>query len=162
MNNAVFTFKVPNNEPIKNYIIGYFIEPTFIQTTNPYYFTMQEETFGPVVTVFVYDDKDYEETLKICDKTSPYALTGAIFSNDRYAIVLALASEMLKYAAGNFYINDKPIGAMVGIQPFGGAIDSGTNDKAGGSLNLLRWVNPRTIKETLMPTTDYKYGFMKE
>jgi len=140
--------------------IGYFIEPTVIQTTNPYYITMQEEIFGPVVTVFVYDDKDYEETLKICDKTSPYALTGAIFSNDRYATVLA--SEMLKYAAGNFYINDKPTGAMVGLQPFGGARASGTNDKAGGSLNLLRWVNPRTIKETLMPATDYKYGFMKK
>jgi len=139
--------------------IGYFIRPTIIQTTNPKFFTMQEEIFGPVMTIFVYEDKDYEKTLQLCDETSPYALTGAIFSNDRYAYMQAC--KILRYAAGNFYINDKPTGAMVGLQPFGGARGSGTNDKAGGPLNLLRWTSPRTIKETFVPATDYKYPYMK-
>ncbi|MEI7594800.1 MAG: L-glutamate gamma-semialdehyde dehydrogenase [Bacteroidota bacterium] len=138
--------------------VGYFIEPTIIETTNPYFKTMVEEIFGPVMTIFVYEDKDYEETLTICDNTSPYGLTGAIFSQDRVAA--AKACNKLKYAAGNFYINDKPTGAMVGMQPFGGARGSGTNDKAGGNLNLYRWISPRTIKETFAPATDYKYPFM--
>lgn len=139
---------------------GYFIEPTIIVTDNPSYRTMREEIFGPVMTIYVYDDKEYEETLKICDRTSPYALTGAIFSNDRYAMVQAC--KALRNAAGNFYINDKPTGAMVGLQPFGGARASGTNDKAGGSLNLLRWVSPRTIKETFVPATDFRYPYMEK
>jgi len=138
---------------------GYFVRPTIIQTTNPKFFTMQEEIFGPVMTIYVYDDKDYEKTLHICDETSPYALTGAIFSQDRYAYIKAC--KILRFAAGNFYINDKPTGAMVGLQPFGGARGSGTNDKAGGPLNLLRWTSPRTIKETFVPATDYKYPYMK-
>jgi 1-pyrroline-5-carboxylate dehydrogenase len=139
--------------------VGYFIRPTIIQTTDPKFITMQEEIFGPVMTIYVYDDKDYEKTLHICDETSPYALTGAIFSKDRYAYIQAC--KILRYAAGNFYINDKPTGAMVGLQPFGGARGSGTNDKAGGPLNLLRWTSPRTIKETFVPATDYKYPYMK-
>jgi 1-pyrroline-5-carboxylate dehydrogenase len=139
--------------------VGYFIQPTVIQTSDPYFVTMKEEIFGPLLTVFVYEDKDYEETLKICNNTSPYALTGAIFSNDKYATVKA--SEMLRFAAGNFYINDKPTGAVVGAQPFGGARASGTNDKAGGHLNLLRWTNPRNIKETFLPARDFKYPFMQ-
>ncbi|MGD0710606.1 MAG: L-glutamate gamma-semialdehyde dehydrogenase [Bacteroidales bacterium] len=139
--------------------VGYFIRPTIIHTTDPKFFTMQEEIFGPVMTIFVYDDKDYEKTLHICDETSPYALTGAIFSRERYAYIQAC--RILRYAAGNFYINDKPTGAMVGLQPFGGARGSGTNDKAGGPLNLLRWTSPRTIKETFVPATDYKYPYMK-
>jgi len=138
--------------------IGYFVQPTIILTTNPYFTTMQEEIFGPVMTIFVYDDKNYEETLYICNKTSPYALTGAIFSNDKYAMIQAC--RILRYAAGNFYINDKPSGAMVGLQPFGGARGSGTNDKAGGNLNLLRWISPRTIKETFIPAQDFKYPYM--
>lgn len=137
---------------------GYFIQPTVILTTNPYFTTMQEEIFGPVMTIFVYEDKDFESTLEICNKTSPYGLTGAIFSNDKYAMVQACRT--LRYAAGNFYINDKPTGAVVGLQPFGGARASGTNDKAGGSLNLMRWVSPRTIKETFIPARDFKYPFM--
>jgi 1-pyrroline-5-carboxylate dehydrogenase len=137
---------------------GYFIEPTIIETTNPFFKTMTEEIFGPVMTIFVYDDKDYEKTLQLCDETSPYALTGAIFSKDRVAV--ANACNQLRYAAGNFYINDKPTGAMVGMQPFGGARASGTNDKAGGNLNLYRWISPRTIKETFAPATDYRYSFM--
>jgi 1-pyrroline-5-carboxylate dehydrogenase len=120
---------------------------------------MQEEIFGPVMTIYVYDDKDYQETLKICNKTSPYALTGSIFANDKYAMIEAC--RILRYAAGNFYINDKPTGAMVGLQPFGGSRASGTNDKAGGYLNLLRWVSPRTIKETFLPAKDFKYPFME-
>jgi len=140
--------------------VGYFIEPTILQTTNPHFITMQKEIFGPVVTIYVYDDKDFEKTLHLCDKTSPYGLTGAIFSNDKYAMIQAC--RILRYAAGNLYINDKPTGAMVGLQPFGGARASGTNDKAGGRLNLLRWISPRTIKETFMPATDYKYPFMEE
>jgi 1-pyrroline-5-carboxylate dehydrogenase len=138
---------------------GYFIEPTVIVTHNPHFFTMEEEIFGPVMTIYVYKDDKFEETLSLCDETSPYALTGAIFSNDKYAMIQACRA--LRYAAGNFYINDKPTGAMVGQQPFGGARGSGTNDKAGSHLNLLRWVSPRTIKETLIPATDFKYPFME-
>ncbi len=140
--------------------IGYFIEPTIIETVNPSFKTMQEEIFGPVMTIYVYEDNRFEETLRICDKTSLYALTGSIFSNDKYATVKAC--KILRYAAGNFYYNDKPSGAMVGLQPFGGARGSGTNDKAGSSLNLLRWTSPRTIKETLIPAVDYKYPYMTE
>jgi 1-pyrroline-5-carboxylate dehydrogenase len=139
---------------------GYFIQPTVIQAFDPHFITMEEEIFGPVLSVFVYKDKDFEETLQICDKTSPYALTGSIFSNDRDAMLKAC--RILKYAAGNFYINDKPTGAVVGQQPFGGSRASGTNDKSGSYLNLLRWTNPRTIKETLIPPVDFKYPFMKE
>jgi 1-pyrroline-5-carboxylate dehydrogenase len=138
---------------------GYFIEPTIILTGNPGFLTMEEEIFGPVMTVFVYDDAKFEETLKLCDETSPYGLTGSIFSNDKYAMIQACRA--LRYSAGNFYINDKPTGAMVGQQPFGGARASGTNDKAGSYLNLIRWVSPRTIKETLIPATDFKYPFME-
>ena len=138
--------------------IGYFIEPTIIVTSNPHFITMEEEIFGPVMTIFIYEDDKFEETLKICDETSPYALTGAIFSSDKYALIKACRA--LRYAAGNFYYNDKPTGAMVGQQPFGGARASGTNDKAGSHLNLLRWVSPRTIKETLVPATDFAYPYM--
>lgn len=140
--------------------VGYFIQPTIIETTNPKFKTMQEEIFGPVMTIYVYEDDKFEETLKICDKTSPYALTGSIFSNDKYATVKAC--KILRYAAGNFYYNDKPSGAMVGLQPFGGARASGTNDKAGSYLNLLRWTSPRTIKETLLPPSDFEYSYMAE
>ena len=139
---------------------GYFVEPTIIVTTNPHFLTMEEEIFGPVMTIFVYEDEKFEETLKICDQTSPYALTGAIFSNDKYTLIKAC--KALRYAAGNFYFNDKPSGAMVGQQPFGGARASGTNDKAGSHLNLLRWVSPRTVKETLVPATDFIYPYMTE
>jgi 1-pyrroline-5-carboxylate dehydrogenase len=138
---------------------GYFIEPTVIITENPHFFTMEEEIFGPVMTIYVYNDDKFDETLTLCDETSPYGLTGAIFSSDKYAMIKACRA--LRYAAGNFYINDKPTGAMVGQQPFGGARASGTNDKAGSHLNLLRWVSPRTIKETLIPATDFKYPFME-
>ncbi len=140
--------------------IGYFVTPTIIETTNPQFKTLTEEIFGPVMTVYVYDDEKYEETLKLCDATSPYALTGAIFSRDRYA--MQLASDTLRYSAGNFYLNDKPTGAMVGQQPFGGARGSGTNDKAGSELNLVRWVSPRTIKETLVAATDFPYPYMSK
>ena len=139
---------------------GYFIEPTVIQTTNPKYATMSTELFGPVMTVFVYEDADFEATLKLVDETSEYALTGAIFSNDRYAA--NVATKALENAAGNFYINDKPSGAVVGQQPFGGARASGTNDKAGSAQNLLRWVSPRMIKETFVTPTDYRYPFLGE
>lgn len=139
---------------------GYFIQPTVILTSDPHYVTMEEELFGPILTLFIYDDDKYEETLNILDKTSIYALTGAIFSKDRYAI--ELATKKLQNAAGNFYINDKPTGAVVGQQPFGGARGSGTNDKAGSVINLLRWVQPRTIKENFRPPNDYRYMFMQE
>jgi 1-pyrroline-5-carboxylate dehydrogenase len=139
---------------------GYFVEPTVVVTENPQFKTLCEEIFGPVLTIFVYPDSEFEQTLELVDATSPYALTGSIFSTDRYAI--ALATEKLKHAAGNFYINDKPTGAVVGQQPFGGARASGTNDKAGSVLNLYRWVSPRTIKETFVSPTDYRYPFMEE
>jgi 1-pyrroline-5-carboxylate dehydrogenase len=139
---------------------GYFIEPTLVETADPQYRLMREEIFGPVVTAFVYPDGEWEETLRLVDSTSPYALTGAVFSRDRTAIDQAAAA--LRNAAGNFYVNDKPTGAVVGQQPFGGARGSGTNDKAGSKINLLRWVSARTIKETFSPPTDYKYGYMVE
>lgn len=139
---------------------GYFIEPTVLLTTDPNYTTMCEEIFGPVLTIYVYEPQDFEKTLELVDATSPYALTGAIFSQDRYAIDLAM--KKLVNSAGNFYINDKPTGAVVGQQPFGGARASGTNDKAGSILNLYRWVQPRTIKETFVSPTDYKYPFLGE
>lgn len=137
---------------------GYFIEPTIILTKDPYYVTMCEELFGPVLTMFVYDEDKFEEICEIIDKTSIYALTGSIIAQDRYAI--ELATHKLRNSAGNFYINDKPTGAVVGQQPFGGARASGTNDKAGSMINLLRWVSPRTIKETFVPPTDYRYPFL--
>ena len=137
---------------------GYFIEPTVIVTTNPHYTTMETELFGPVVTVYVYDDAKWEETLKLVDETSAYALTGAVFATCRYAIDEAV--KALENAAGNFYVNDKPTGAVVGQQPFGGARASGTNDKAGSAQNLLRWVSPRLIKETFVPPVDYRYPFL--
>jgi 1-pyrroline-5-carboxylate dehydrogenase len=137
---------------------GYFIEPTTVVTSNPKFRTMCEEIFGPVLTIFVYDENKFEETLDILDQTSDYALTGSIISNDRYAI--QVATKKLENAAGNFYINDKPTGAVVGQQPFGGARGSGTNDKAGAAMNLLRWVSARTIKETFVPPTDYRYPFL--
>ena len=137
---------------------GWFIEPTVIVTTNPNYDTMERELFGPVLTVYVYEDEKWEESLKLVDSTSQYALTGAIFSGCRY--VIETATKALENAAGNFYINDKPTGAVVGQQPFGGARGSGTNDKAGSMINLLRWVSPRTIKENFVPDTDYRYPFL--
>lgn len=138
---------------------GFFIQPTILVSSDPDFTAMKEEIFGPIMTIYLYQDQDFKDILTLCDKTSPYALTGAIFANDRYAVIEAM--DVLKYAAGNFYINDKPTGAMVGLQPFGGARMSGTNDKAGGPLNLLRWVTPRTIKETFVPATDFKYPFLK-
>ena len=140
--------------------VGYFIEPTIIVSKNPHYTTMEIELFGPILTIFVYEDDNWEETLTLVDTTSPYALTGAIFSQDRYAIEQATVA--LQNTAGNFYINDKPTGAVVGMQPFGGARASGTNDKAGSPLNLLRWVSPRTIKETFVTPEDYRYPFLGE
>jgi len=137
---------------------GYFIEPTVILTTNPDYETMSLELFGPVITIYIYKDENYSQTLKLIDNTSEYALTGAIFSTDRYAI--DQATKALVNAAGNFYINDKPTGAVVGQQPFGGARASGTNDKAGSAQNLLRWVSPRMIKETFVSPKDYRYPFL--
>lgn len=139
---------------------GYFIQPTIILTKDPMFTTMCEEIFGPVITIYVYQAERFEEALELVDSTSPYALTGAIFSQDRYAI--EFATKKLVNSAGNFYINDKPTGAVVGQQPFGGARASGTNDKAGSMLNLLRWVSPRTIKETFNPPKDYRYPFMAE
>ncbi len=138
--------------------IGYFIEPTVVVTSNPKFRTLCEEIFGPVLTIYVYDENDFEKTLDLVDGTSDYALTGSIISNDRYAINLAM--KKLENAAGNFYINDKPTGAVVGQQPFGGARGSGTNDKAGAPMNLLRWVSARTIKETFVPAKDYRYPFL--
>lgn len=139
---------------------GYFIDPTIIVTTDPNYTTMEEEIFGPVLTIYIYEDDQFEETLELVDSTSPYALTGAIFSQDRAATVLA--TKRLQQSAGNFYINDKPTGAVVGQQPFGGARASGTNDKAGSVLNLYRWVSPRTIKENFVSPKDYRYPFLTE
>jgi 1-pyrroline-5-carboxylate dehydrogenase len=137
---------------------GYFIDATVIETSNPKFKTMVEEVFGPVMTVYVYEDADYEKTLHLCDQTSPYALTGAIFATDRNAV--ELAENILRNAAGNFYINDKPTGAVVGQQPFGGARASGTNDKAGALHNMIRWTSPRAIKENLLPPSDFRYPFM--
>jgi len=139
---------------------GYFIEPTAVVTTNPHFKLMEEEIFGPVLTIHVYPEKDYEKTLALCDSTSPYALTGAILANDRKAVETAY--KALRHAAGNFYINDKPTGAVVGQQPFGGSRASGTNDKAGSQANLMRWVSVRTVKETFCPPTDYRYPYMGE
>ena len=139
---------------------GYFISPTVILTTNPHYKTMETELFGPVLTVYVYEDAAWKETLKLVDATSEYALTGAVISTDRYAITEA--TEALQNCAGNFYINDKPTGAVVGQQPFGGARASGTNDKAGSAQNLLRWVSPRLIKETFVTPVNYRYPFLGE
>ena len=140
--------------------VGYFIEPTIIVTTNPKYTTMETELFGPIVTIYVYEDADWETTLELVDQTSEYALTGAVFSKDRFAIEQATIA--LQNAAGNFYVNDKPTGAVVGMQPFGGARASGTNDKAGSALNLLRWASPRTIKETFVTPENYRYPFLGE
>ncbi len=139
---------------------GWFVEPTVIVTTNPHYETMETELFGPVITIYIYEDENWEQTLKLVDETSIYALTGAVLSQDRYA--LSQATTALENCAGNFYLNDKPTGAVVGQQPFGGARASGTNDKAGSKLNLLRWVSPRMIKETFVTPTDYRYPFMGE
>jgi 1-pyrroline-5-carboxylate dehydrogenase len=140
--------------------IGYFIEPTIILTTNPNYITMEKELFGPIVTIYLYEDHSFEDTLTLLNNTSIYALTGSVFAKDRYAI--KLATERLRNAAGNFYINDKPTAAVVGQQPFGGSRGSGTNDKAGSKLNLLRWASTRTIKETFVPPTDYTYPYLKK
>jgi 1-pyrroline-5-carboxylate dehydrogenase len=139
---------------------GYFIEPTIIETTDPDYVTLKEEIFGPVLTLYIYEDRDFEQTLELVNRTSPYALTGSIISQNRQAIERAV--EKLRAAAGNFYINDKPTGAVVGQQPFGGARKSGTNDKAGSILNLYRWLSARTIKETFEPPADYRYPFLAE
>ena len=138
---------------------GYFVEPTVIEAKDPKYVTMCEEIFGPVLTIYVYNADKFEQVLDLVDSTSPYALTGAILSQDRQAV--ELATDRLRNAAGNFYINDKPTGAVVGQQPFGGARASGTNDKAGSMLNLYRWLSARTIKETYNPPTDYKYPFLQ-
>jgi 1-pyrroline-5-carboxylate dehydrogenase len=137
---------------------GYFIRPTLVETADPGYRLLCEEIFGPVLTVHVYDDAKWKETLTIVDQTSPYALTGAVFAQDRRAVVEATSA--LRHAAGNFYINDKPTGAVVGMQPFGGARASGTNDKAGSKLNLIRWVSARTMKENFNPPKDHRYPFM--
>ena len=139
---------------------GYFIEPTVIETTNPKFKTLVDEIFGPVLTLYIYKDAEFAKALKQCDTASPYALTGSIFARDRQAIIEA--EEALVGTAGNFYINDKPTGAVVGQQPFGGARASGTNDKAGSAINLLKWCSPRTIKETFDPPRDYRYPFMAE
>ena len=138
---------------------GYFVEPTVVLAKRPDLKLMREEIFGPVLTVYVFEDSDLDEALALADRGSPYALTGAIFARDRAAI--ARMTEALTYAAGNFYINDKPTGAVVGQQPFGGARASGTNDKAGSLVNLLRWVSPRALKETFVPPTDFRYPFMR-
>jgi len=137
---------------------GWFVRPTVIKTEDPDFRLMRDELFGPVVTAYVYDERKWDDTLDLVDRTGTYALTGAVFSNDRAAI--GQAHEALRYAAGNFYVNDKPTGAVVGQQPFGGARASGTNDKAGSMWNLIRWVSPRTVKETLVPATDYRYPFL--
>jgi 1-pyrroline-5-carboxylate dehydrogenase len=137
---------------------GWFVRPTVVETDDPDFRLMKEELFGPVVTAFVYPHDRYEDTLELVDNGSPYGLTGAIFSRDRSAI--DTAQDRLRYTAGNFYVNDKPTGAVVGQQPFGGGRASGTNDKAGSMWNLIRWVSPRTVKETFVPPTDYRYPFM--
>ena len=138
---------------------GFFVEPTVIETRDPHFRLMRDELFGPIVTTYVYPESQWEQTLELVDETAPYALTGAVFSDDREAVIEA--EEALRYAAGNFYVNDKPTGAVVGQQPFGGGRASGTNDKAGSMWNLIRWVSPRTIKETFIPPTDYRYPFMQ-
>ncbi|MFQ5427314.1 MAG: aldehyde dehydrogenase family protein, partial [Gaiellales bacterium] len=138
--------------------VGYFVEPTLVETSDPSFRLLREELFGPVLTAFVYPEAEYDETLALVDRTSPYALTGSIFSQDIDAV--RRAHDALRYAAGNFYVNDKPTGAVVGQQPFGGARASGTNDKAGSMWNLARWVSPRTIKETFVPPGDYRYPFL--
>jgi 1-pyrroline-5-carboxylate dehydrogenase len=137
---------------------GYFIRPTLIQAKKPDYQSMCEEIFGPVLTLYVYPDKEWDRLLDTVDATSPYALTGAVFAEDRAAVTQA--TRVLRHAAGNFYVNDKPTGAVVGQQPFGGARASGTNDKAGSMLNLVRWISARSIKETFVPATDYRYPYM--
>jgi 1-pyrroline-5-carboxylate dehydrogenase len=139
---------------------GWFVEPTVVLTTDPRFRLMEEELFGPVLTVFVYDDSELGRAIELCDTTSPYALTGAVFARDRGAV--AALTRGLRHAAGNFYVNDKPTGAVVGQQPFGGARASGTNDKAGSPLNLLRWTSMRAIKETFVPPTDFVYPHMAE
>ncbi len=138
--------------------VGYFVRPTIIVASDPHFRTMVDELFGPILTIHVYDEGEFEQTLALCDQSTPYALTGAIFAEDRQAV--ATAVEQLRFAAGNFYINDKPTGAVVGQQPFGGSRASGTNDKAGSKWNLLRWVSPRTIKENLAPPRSWRYPFM--
>ena len=137
---------------------GWFVEPTIIETTNPKYESMVEEIFGPILTIYVYEDEKWTETLKLVDTTSPYSLTGSVFARDRY--VIDEAFKALENASGNFYINDKPTGAVVGQQPFGGGRASGTNDKAGSKMNLLRWVSVRSIKETFVSPKDYKYPYL--
>jgi 1-pyrroline-5-carboxylate dehydrogenase len=137
---------------------GYFVSPTVIETRDPQFRLLREELFGPIVTAYVYPDDEWGDTLELVDKGAPYGLTGAVFARDRRAI--EQAGQALEYAAGNFYVNDKPTGAVVGQQPFGGGRASGTNDKAGSMWNLIRWVSPRTIKETFVPPTDYRYPFM--
>ena len=139
---------------------GYFIEPTVVVSKDPKSKLMAEEIFGPVLTIYVYPEGEYDETLELCDHTSPYALTGAIFALERSAIVKAM--DTLRHAAGNFYVNDKPTGAVVAQQPFGGTRASGTNDKAGSWLNLERWVSPRAIKETFLPPRNFRYPYMEE
>jgi 1-pyrroline-5-carboxylate dehydrogenase len=140
--------------------VGYFVEPTVILATDPHFKTMVEEIFGPVLSIYVYEDDQFAETLEVCNTSSAYALTGAVFAQDRAAVKLAVGR--LEHAAGNFYINDKPTGAVVGQQPFGGGRASGTNDKAGSMANLMRWVSTRTIKETFVPPEDFSYPFMEE
>jgi 1-pyrroline-5-carboxylate dehydrogenase len=137
---------------------GFFVEPTVIETQDPNFRLLRDELFGPIVTTYVYPDNAWEDTLELVDKTAPYGLTGAIFADDREAVLEA--QDMLRYAAGNLYVNDKPTGAVVAQQPFGGSRASGTNDKAGSMWNLIRWVSPRTIKETFVAPTDYRYPFM--
>ncbi|MBD3257077.1 aldehyde dehydrogenase family protein, partial [candidate division GN15 bacterium] len=137
---------------------GYFVEPTVIQTTDPNFRLMKEEIFGPVLTVYVYEDEEFANTLHLCDTASPYALTGAVFAQDRK--IISMVERTLRNTAGNFYINDKPTGAIVNQQPFGGGRASGTNDKAGAIQNMLRWISPRSIKENFVPPRDYKYPFM--
>ena len=139
---------------------GFFVEPTVIETRDPEFRLLRDELFGPVVTTYVYDEGEWDDTLDLIDSTAPYGLTGAVFAEDRAAV--QEASDRLRYAAGNFYVNDKPTGAVVGQQPFGGSRASGTNDKAGSIWNLIRWVSPRTVKDLFIPPTDYRYPFLDE